>query len=64
MPRAPVPNRRLAFRNGAAVAARAGGAAIEWLAELDAAEQRHAEELLESGGVTPATPRAAARWGR
>ena len=36
-PRAPVPNRRLAFRNGAAVAARAGGNAVEWLAELDAA---------------------------
>jgi ATP-dependent Lhr-like helicase len=62
-PRAPVPNHRLAFRNGAAVAARAGGAAVEWLAELDSAERRHAEELLETGGAAP-RPRAAARWGR
>jgi ATP-dependent Lhr-like helicase len=45
-PRAPVPNRRLAFRNGAAVAARAGGNAVEWLAELTASEQNHASGLL------------------
>ena len=37
-PRAPVPNRRLAFRNGAAVAARAAASAIEWLSELEAAD--------------------------
>jgi len=55
-PRAPVANRRLAFRNGAAVAARAGTAAIEWLAELDAPEQRRAADVLagEHGSAPPA----------
>ena len=52
-PRAAVPNRRLAFRNGVAVAARAGGNAVEWLAEISAADQRHATELLGE----PNTPR-------
>jgi hypothetical protein len=45
-PRAPVPNRRLAFRNGVPVAARAGAAAVEWLVELGAADQRHAAQQL------------------
>jgi ATP-dependent Lhr-like helicase len=62
-PRAPVPNRRMAMRNGVAVAARAGAGAVEWLAELGAAQRSRAEELLESGG-TPLPGRAAARWGR
>jgi ATP-dependent Lhr-like helicase len=49
VPRAPVPNRRIAFRNGVAVAARAGSGAVERLAaSLDAAVQRHAEHLLAS----------------
>jgi ATP-dependent Lhr-like helicase len=51
VPRAAVPNRRLAFRNGAAVAARAGGNPLEWLVELGAAEQRQAEQLLASIGA-------------
>jgi ATP-dependent Lhr-like helicase len=63
VPRAPVPNRRLAFFNGAAVAARAGGNAVEWLAQLGLPEQRHAEQLLASDGV-PAAPRAATFWSR
>ena len=59
-PRAPVPNRRLAFRNGAAVAARAGGDAVEWLAELARAERRHVEAARSSpvhaGDGAPAAP--------
>ena len=64
VPRAAVPNRRLAFRNGAAVAARAGGNAVEWLVELDAPAQRHAEELLMGDGHPPPARRAAASWSR
>jgi ATP-dependent Lhr-like helicase len=63
VPRAPAPNRRVAFRNGVAVAAKAGGSAIEWLAELGAAEQRQAEQLLSSEGG-PAPSRLAAVWSR
>jgi hypothetical protein len=62
-PRAPVPNRRLAFRNGVAVAAKAGGNPVEWLAELDAAARTQAEQLLTGGGPPP--ERGAARfWSR
>jgi ATP-dependent helicase Lhr and Lhr-like helicase len=58
-PRAPVPNRRLVFRNGAAVAARAGGNAVEWLAELAPSEQNHASGVLATdGGLSPASRRA------
>ena len=61
-PRAPAPNRRVAFRNGVAVAASSGGAAPEWLAELTASEQHHALGLL-SGGRSPAPPsRRASSW--
>ena len=59
-PRAPVPNRRLAFRNGVAVAARAGGGAIEWLVELAATERSHATLLLAGDGG--GTPRRASSW--
>jgi ATP-dependent helicase Lhr and Lhr-like helicase len=52
-PRAPVPHRRLAFRNGVAVAAHTG-AGIAWLTELGAADERHAVQLLTpDGGVAP-----------
>jgi len=64
VPRASVPNRRLAFRNGAAVAARAGGNAVEWLSELDAAAQRQAEQLLMGDGSPPPARRAAVSWSR
>jgi hypothetical protein len=60
-PRAPVPNRRLAFRNGVPVAARAGAAAVEWLVELGAADQRHAAQLLTHDPVG-ARPQSA--WSR
>jgi ATP-dependent Lhr-like helicase len=62
-PRASVPNRRLVFRNGAAVAARAAGSAIEWLTELGIDGQRHASALLAepSGGSQPRLERA---WSR
>jgi len=63
-PRAAVPNRRLAFRNGAAVAATAGGNPVEWLAELDAASKTQAEQLLAGGGNPPPSRRAAASWSR
>jgi ATP-dependent Lhr-like helicase len=62
-PRAPVPNRRLAYRNGIAVAARAGGAAIEWLAELGPAEQRHAAQLLANDAAS-ARSQPASAWSR
>jgi ATP-dependent Lhr-like helicase len=62
-PRAPVPHRRLVFRNGAAVAARAGGAAIEWLVELGPAEQRRAADLLSPDAGTPPAQRASG-WSR
>jgi ATP-dependent Lhr-like helicase len=61
-PRAPVPNRRLAFRNGVAVAARAGSGAVEWLAELAPAERGHATVLL--AGDTGPAPRRASGWSR
>jgi ATP-dependent Lhr-like helicase len=61
-PRAPVPNRRLAFRNGAAVAARAAGGPIEWLAEISAADQRHATELL--GETNAPRPQFGRAWSR
>ncbi len=61
VPRAPAPNRRLAFRNGVAVAARSGET-IEWLAELPPADQRQAEALLdERTGPQPQHGRA---WSR
>jgi ATP-dependent helicase Lhr and Lhr-like helicase len=63
VPRAGAPNRRLAFRNGVAVAARAGGNAVEWLAELDAPSQRQAEQLL-APTTGPAPQRANAGWRR
>jgi len=62
-PRAPVPNRRLAFRNGMAVAAKAGGNAVEWLAELESAARSQAEQLL-TGGSPPPERRAARFWSR
>jgi ATP-dependent Lhr-like helicase len=62
-PRAPKPNRRLAFRNGVAVAAKAGGNAVEWLAELDASARSQAEQLL-TGGSPPPERRAARFWSR
>ena len=62
-PRAPVPNRRLAFRNGTAVAAKAGSNPVEWLAELDAAGRSQAEQLL-TGGSPPPDRRAARFWSR
>ena len=48
-PRAPVPNRRLAFRNGVAVAAKAGGNAVEWLAELGARRAQPCREFVSVG---------------
>jgi ATP-dependent Lhr-like helicase len=62
-PRAPVPNRRLVFRNGTAVAAKAGGNAVEWLAELDSAGRTQAEQLL-TGGCRPPERHAARFWSR
>jgi ATP-dependent Lhr-like helicase len=59
--RTPLPNRRVVFSNGVAVAARAGGSEPEWLAELDPAAQRHAAQLLSPAGAAP--PRASA-WSR
>jgi len=61
-PRAPVPHRRLAFRNGVAVAAHTG-AGIEWLAELTAVDQRHAAQLFAPGGDAP-PPLRASGWSR
>jgi ATP-dependent Lhr-like helicase len=58
---APVPNRRIAFLNGAAVATRAAGGAVEWLAELDAAARREAERLLGVDGL-PAGLQRAGTW--
>ena len=60
-PRAPVPNRRLVFRNGAAVAASAG-AAVEWLAALTPAEQQHAAGLLAGAGGPSPPSRRASGW--
>ena len=62
-PRAAVPHRRLAFRNGVAVAAHTG-AGIEWLAELAPADQRHAAQLFAPSGDTPPSQRATASWRR
>jgi ATP-dependent Lhr-like helicase len=62
-PRAPVPNRRLAFRNGTAVAA-SHGAGVEWLAELGSSEQNHASSLLTPSGGSPPPSRRASGWHR
>ena len=62
-PRAPAPNSRLAFRNGVAVAAKAGGNPVEWLADVGAAERGQAEQLFAGDGG-PAPRRAAASWVR
>ncbi len=56
-PRAAAAHRRLAFRNGVAVAAHTG-AGIEWLAELGPVEQRHAAQLFAPGGDSPPSLRA------
>ena len=61
-PRAAVPHRRIAFRNGVAVAAHTG-AGIEWLAELGPVEQRHAAQLFAPSGDTP-SPLRASGWSR
>ena len=61
-PRAAVPHRRIAFRNGVAVAAHTG-AGIEWLAELRPVEQRHAAQLFAPNGDSPA-PQRASGWSR
>jgi ATP-dependent Lhr-like helicase len=52
-PRAPVQNRRLVFRNGVAVAAKAGGNAIEWLAGPAPGEHGHVENLLSVATPQP-----------
>jgi ATP-dependent Lhr-like helicase len=62
VPRAPVPNRRLVFLNGVAVAAKAGGNAIEWLAQLAPSEQNQASGLLEGEGGSPLPSRRAGSW--
>jgi ATP-dependent Lhr-like helicase len=62
-PRAPVPNRRLVFLNGAAVAARAGSAAVEWLAELGTADQRRAAALFAEPDGAPSRRHTGA-WSR
>jgi ATP-dependent helicase Lhr and Lhr-like helicase len=61
-PRAAAPHRRLAFRNGAAVAAHTG-AGVEWLTELNAAEQRQVAQLFAPGGDGP-SPARAIGWSR
>jgi ATP-dependent Lhr-like helicase len=58
--RAAVPQRRLAFRNGVAVAAHTG-AGIEWLAEVGPIEQGHAAQLFGLGADTRPPLRA---WSR
>ncbi|MEO8464649.1 MAG: DEAD/DEAH box helicase [Gammaproteobacteria bacterium] len=60
--RAAVPHRRIAFRNGAAVAAHTG-AGIEWLVELGPVEQRQAAQLFAPGGDSP-PPLRASGWSR
>ncbi|HVY63775.1 MAG TPA: ATP-dependent DNA helicase, partial [Gammaproteobacteria bacterium] len=62
-PRAPAPHRRIAFRNGVAVAAHTG-AAIEWLAELGPVEQGRAAQLFVPGGDVPTPPLRASGWSR
>jgi ATP-dependent Lhr-like helicase len=64
VPRAGAPNRRLVFRNGVAVAARAGGNAVEWLVALDAAAQRQAEQLLAGESSPLPAGRASGFWRR
>jgi ATP-dependent Lhr-like helicase len=64
VPRAPVPNRRLAFRNGVAVAARVGGSAVEWLVEVAAADQRHVTALFGEPGAPHPQPRYGRAWSR
>ncbi len=61
-PRAPVAHRRIAFRNGVAVAAHTG-AGIEWLAELGPVEQQQAAQLFAPGGDVP-PPLRASGWSR
>ena len=50
------------FRNGVAVAARAGGNAPEWLAQLTPSEQNHATGLLADAGGSPPPSRRATGW--
>jgi hypothetical protein len=54
--------RRLAFRNGVAVAAR-GGTGLEWLADLSPAEQRAAAARLMPDAQASTAPRASG-WSR
>jgi hypothetical protein len=61
-PRSTVPHRRLAFLNGTAVAAKAGGAEIEWLAELDTAAKQHATTLF--GEPNPPRAQHSRAWSR
>jgi len=61
-PRAAAPHRRIAFRNGVAVAAHTG-AGIEWITELGPIEQRHAAQLFAPGGDAPSPVRASG-WSR
>jgi ATP-dependent Lhr-like helicase len=61
-PRAPVPHRRIAFRNGVAVAAHTG-AGIEWLAALGPVEQSYAAQLFAPGGDSR-PPLRATGWSR
>jgi ATP-dependent Lhr-like helicase len=62
-PRAPIPNRRLAFRNGTAVAAHTG-TGVEWLADLTPQDRRHAAELLAPQHEGAAASRSARAWTR
>jgi ATP-dependent Lhr-like helicase len=57
-PRAAAPHRRIAFRNGVAVAAQTS-AGIEWLTELDAVAQRQAERVLTPETNAPPPSRQA-----
>jgi ATP-dependent Lhr-like helicase len=61
-PRAAVPHRRIAFRNGVAVAAHTA-AGIEWLTELSPVEQGRAAQLFAPGGDSPSPVRASG-WSR
>jgi len=61
-PRVPTANRRVAFRNGIAVAARASGGELESLAEIDAADHAHAAQLLASDNTQ--RPARASAWSR
>jgi ATP-dependent Lhr-like helicase len=61
-PRSAVPGRRLAFRNGAVVAARTS-AGIEWLAQIDSAERERATAIL-SPDAPSAAPQRTPSWAR